>query len=78
MDDGEPAQTTRLNARIMNETEMRLAQAAALDLDLSAGRAEGEMDGFRRLDDAARWVRTQELGFEDPAFFFNALVGLGK
>ena len=67
-----------MNARVMTETEIRLAQAAAMELGLSAERVEIQLDGFERLDDAARWVRKQELGFEDPAFFFNALVGLGK
>jgi hypothetical protein len=62
----------------MNETDMRLAQAEAAGLALEAEPAGSDLEGFRRLDDAARWVRSQELGFEDPAFFFNALVGLGR
>ncbi|GEM_PF-5195112 len=60
----------------MDEIDVRLAQAAAADIDMTAERAESNLEGFRRLDNAARWVRAQELGFEDPAFFFNALVGL--
>jgi hypothetical protein len=59
----------------MDEKAMRSAQAAAADLAIPAARTESNLEGLRRLDDAARWVRSQRLGFEDPAFFFNALVG---
>ncbi len=57
---------------------MRLAQAAAAGLDISAERLDSNLEGLRRLDDAAQWVRSRELEGEDPAFFFNALVGPGK
>jgi hypothetical protein len=59
----------------MDEEIMRTAQAAAADMPLSAERIEGHLEGIRRLDEAARWVRSQPLGFEEPAFLFNALVG---
>jgi len=63
-----------VNTNLKNETEIRFAQAAAAHLPLSAERIEGHLEGIRRLDEAARWVRSQPLGFEDPAFLFHALV----
>ncbi len=53
---------------------MRLAQAAAAGLELTREAAKRHLEGIRRLDQAARWVRAQDLGFEDPAFFFYALA----
>ena len=58
----------------MDESSMRIAQAAAADLPISAERIESNLEGIRRLDEAARWVRSQSLGFEDPAFLFTALL----
>ena len=58
----------------MYERIMRSAQAAAVDLPISAERVESHLEGIQRLDEAARWVRSQALGFEDPAFLFNALL----
>ena len=59
----------------MDEKVMRTAQAEAVDLPISTERIEGHLEGIRRLDEAARWVRAQPLGFEEPAFLFTALVG---
>ena len=59
----------------MDEKDMRMAQAAAADLPISAERIEGHLEGIQRLDEAARWVRSQPLCLEEPAFLFNALVG---
>lgn len=59
----------------MDEKNMRSAQAAAAELPISAERIESHLEAVQRLDEAARWVRSQALGFEDPAFLFNALVG---
>jgi hypothetical protein len=59
----------------MDEKIMRSAQAAAADLPISAERIEGHLEGIQRLDEAARWVRAQPLGFEEPAFLFTALLG---
>jgi hypothetical protein len=59
----------------MDEKDMRTAQAAAADLPISTKRIEGHFEGIQRLDAAARWVRSQPLCFEEPAFLFNALMG---
>jgi len=53
---------------------MRRAQAAAAGRELTREAAKRHLEGIRRLDQAARWVRAQDLGFEDPAFFFYALA----
>ena len=58
----------------MDEKDMRMAQAAAADLPISAERIEGHLEGIQRLDAAASWVRSQPLCLEEPAFLFNALL----
>ena len=58
----------------MEEELKWLSQAEAAGIPFSQERAEINAGGIRRLEEAADWVRRQDLAFEEPATIFTALV----
>jgi hypothetical protein len=58
----------------MDEQSANAILAQAAGLTLTAERMEALLPGIRRIQAGAGWLRTQKLGFTEPATVFDVLV----